>query len=279
MTTLRSLIVWLLCFVILAILGTPFLILSFFDNGGVRIYPISVLYMRCVAFLAGLKVRVLGRERVPFDATYVLMSNHRSWFDIPAVMIATWPMQIRFVAKKELADIPLFGICIKRGGHVLIDRKDRDAAVRTLRETARKFAGRFSIVVFPEGTRSPDHALLPFKRGGFHLAREINIPIVPVSVVGGERIMGRHTIDLHPGTMRVMFHAPICPSDHPNLDALVAAVRERMGAGLAEMGEFVADAPRVVGVAGASGGASGGASAGETAGSSGGASAGAAGGA
>ncbi|HEX7880967.1 MAG TPA: lysophospholipid acyltransferase family protein [Candidatus Eisenbacteria bacterium] len=253
MTTVRSLVVWILCFVVLIFLGTPFLILSLFDNGGVRIYPISVLYMRCVAFLAGLKVRALGKERVPFDATYVLMSNHRSWFDITAIMIATWPMQIRFVAKKELADIPLFGACIKRGGHVMIDRKDRDSAIRTLRETARKFAGRFSIVVFPEGTRSPNHALLPFKRGGFHLARELNIPVVPVSVVGGDQIMKRGTINLYPGTMRVMFHAPLLPSDYTSLDELQRAVRERIGAGLGEMGEFTADAPKVVAAAGVDG--------------------------
>jgi 1-acyl-sn-glycerol-3-phosphate acyltransferase len=251
MTAVRSLLVWILCFVVLILLGTPFLIVSLFDNGGVRIYPVSVLYMRCVAFLAGLKVRVLGRDRVPFDATYVLMSNHRSWFDIPAVMIATWPMQIRFVAKKELADIPLFGPCIKRGGHVLIDRKDRESAIRTLRETARKFAGKFSIVVFPEGTRSPSHALLPFKRGGFHLARELNIPVVPVSVVGGDHIMKRGTINLYPGTMQVMFHAPLSPSDYPSLDGLEKAVRERIGAGLQEMGEFTAgEATRVGGAAG-----------------------------
>ena len=258
MRTAWSLLVWVLCFLVLIVLGTPFLILSLFDNGGARVYPISVQYMRSVAALVGLKIEAGGMEKVPAGTTYIVMANHRSWWDIPAIMLGSWPMQLRFVAKKELADMPLFGLCVRQGGHVLIDRNDRDSAIRSMREGARRFAGRFSIVVFPEGTRSPDHRLLRFKRGGFHLSRELNIPIVPVSIVGGERIMRKGSINLYPGTMRVRFGAPILPGDYPDMDSLVTVVRERIGEGLAGMGEFLADGAAGAtvadpGVAGASG--------------------------
>ncbi|MDZ4806619.1 MAG: lysophospholipid acyltransferase family protein [Candidatus Eisenbacteria bacterium] len=245
-----SLIVWVLCFLVLIVLGTPFLILSLFDSGGARVYGISVQYMRSVVFLVGLKISAGGQEKVPSGTTYIVMANHRSWWDIPAVMIGCWPMQLRFVAKKELADMPLFGLCVRQGGHVLIDRNDRDSAIRTMRDSARRFAGRFSIVVFPEGTRSPDHRLLRFKRGGFHLSRELNIPIVPVSVVGGERIMRRGSINLYPGRMRVQFGAPIHPADYPDMDRLTEEVRRRIGEGLAGMGEFEPDHLPPVGGAG-----------------------------
>ena len=82
---------------------------------------------------------------------------------------------------------------------------------------------------------------LRFKRGGFHLARELNLPVVPISIVGGERIMRKGSIKLYPGLMRVMFHAPIQPADFADLDGLTKAVREKIGEGLAAMGEFVPD--------------------------------------
>ncbi len=240
MRLIWSLIIWVLCFLSLMVHGTPFLLISLFDDGGARVYGISVQYMRSVVLLVGLKIEASGQEKVPPGATYVMMANHRSWWDIPAVMIGCWPMQLRFVAKKELADLPLFGACVRQGRHVLIDRNDRDSAIRTMRETARLFAGRFSIAVFPEGTRSPDHRLLRFKRGGFHLARELNLPIVPVSIVGGERIMQKGSIKLYPGKMRVMFHAPIQPADYPDLDGLTKAVQAQVAVGLMEMGEYEA---------------------------------------
>jgi 1-acyl-sn-glycerol-3-phosphate acyltransferase len=222
----------------LVIMGPFYIVWNLFTPGGYRSYPLSVLYIKICTLWMGLRIRASGRENLPHSGTCILMPNHRSWWDIPTVQIGAYPHQVRFVAKKELGKIPLLGTCMTGGGHVLIDRGDRDSAVRTLRDAAARYKGRISLVLFPEGTRSPGHHLLRFKRGGFHLARELGLSIVPVSVAGGERIMKKGSFTILPGTMRVHYHAPIPVPKDADLNVISAAVREKIAAGLREMGEY-----------------------------------------
>lgn len=228
MTALRSILVWFLMWLSLLILGPPYIILCLFDPGGVWTYPVQVLWLRLCLFFAGVRVDLRGKEKLGRRESFVLMPNHRSYFDIPAVECSIFPHQLRFVAKKELGRIPLLGMAMRYGGHIMIERDNREKAIRALGEFAKNFNGRFSIVVFPEGTRSPNLELLRFKRGGFYLARELGARIVPISISGSQHILGRSGLSLRPGTIRIQIHDPIDPAAIPNNDELAAVVRERI---------------------------------------------------
>jgi 1-acyl-sn-glycerol-3-phosphate acyltransferase len=232
MIALRSAFQWITISVVLLIIAPPFLLLNLFDRGGIKTYWIQAAYLKFCLSVIGMRLKVLGSENVPSSGAFIVMPNHRSYWDIPAIVLGLYPRQVRFVAKKELGNIPVFGWGVRSSGHIMIDRKDRESAVRTLRNVARRFSGGFSIVIFPEGTRSPGRHLLKFKRGGFHLARELDLKIIPVSISGSQNVMSRHTFLIRSGEVTIHFHAPLDPASYPDVDQRVAAVRERIAGGL-----------------------------------------------
>ena len=136
------------------------------------------------------------------------MSNHQSNFDIFA-LLAAMPRQIHWIAKKELFDIPLFGPSMRRGGYIPLDRGDGRKALQSMDEAAATIHQGKSVVLFPEGTRTPDGNLLPFKRGGFILARKAAVPVVPVTINGSGKINPAGQIRLYSGDIRITLHPPI----------------------------------------------------------------------
>jgi 1-acyl-sn-glycerol-3-phosphate acyltransferase len=161
------------------------------------------------------------------------MANHESLFDIPALVLAI-PADFRIVAKRELLFVPIFGWALWLAGFVFIDRSDRESAIRKLERTVRTIRGGRSIVVFAEGTRSPDGRLLPFKKGGFILALQAGVPIVPVSIRGGRDILPKGSLHPRPGRIELVFGAPVPTSIYSleTKDALIARVRDRIASGL-----------------------------------------------
>ena len=173
-------------------------------------YRICQLWVRMNLGLYG--VRVSTRRLVPLDPTraYVFMSNHRSQFDILAVIVALSDFQLRWVAKVELTRVPVFGWALKHSGHVIIDRRDTAQAIASLRAARTKMAAGISVVIFPEGTRSGAHqTLLPFKKGGFMMAIETNFPIVPIAVLGSREILPRGSWQPASGEIEVVVGPPI----------------------------------------------------------------------
>lgn len=158
---------------------------------------------------ADVRVEVSGDENLRRDAPQILVANHQSMFDIWALMYAL-PISIRFVAKEELSRIPLFARACRAAGHVFIDRSDRAGAIRRMRAAGERMsADNLSLGLFPEGTRSPDGELQPFKKGTFVLAIETQAPVVPVAVDGGARILPRGRRRVVPGSLRVRLGRPI----------------------------------------------------------------------
>ncbi len=146
-------------------------------------------WSRLVLRAAGVEVRVDGLERVEPEGAQIFVSNHQSMFDIWA-LFATLPVSLRFIAKKELARIPVFAHAMRHAGHVFIDRKDRAQAAEAMRRAgARMKREGLSLGLFPEGTRSRDGRLGPFKKGTFALAIETQTRLVPVVVDGGAEIL------------------------------------------------------------------------------------------
>ena len=144
---------------------------------------------KAILWAAGVKVTVEGMERLDRGGPRIMVSNHQSWFDVFA-LCAHLPVRFRFVAKKELGRIPIYGRAWKACGHVSVDRGDRDAAIESLGQASEevKELG-LTMVMFPEGTRSPTGELQPFKKGAFVLAIQLQIPLVPIAVVGSRAIM------------------------------------------------------------------------------------------
>jgi 1-acyl-sn-glycerol-3-phosphate acyltransferase len=168
------------------------------------------LWSRISLFLAGARVTLSGAEHLP-PGPVIFMSNHQSNFDILS-LLAGMPRQIYWVAKKELFDIPVFGASMKRGGYIPLDRSDGRKALKSMDAAAAIIRSGKSVVMFPEGTRSPDMRLLPFKRGGFMLALRAGVPVVPVTINGSGRVNPAGRTFIRPGTISITLHQPVIPS-------------------------------------------------------------------
>jgi len=158
---------------------------------------------------AAMDLQILGRERVDWSHAYVMMSNHQSYFDIPALSMAT-SGKVRFIAKKELFRVPIWGPAMRAAGIISIDRQNRERAIASLRVAAETLRRGSNIWIAPEGTRSVDGKLGPLKKGGFVLALETGAPILPVAVVGTRDAWTPRTLDIRRGVKaQVIFGDPI----------------------------------------------------------------------
>ena len=160
--------------------------------------------------MTGVRIQSIRRASLDPTRSYVFMSNHASHFDVLAVVAALPEFQLRWVAKRELADIPLFGWALRNAGHIIIDRSNAEQAIATLRAAKAQMDAGISVMIFPEGTREGhDNELLPLKKGGFVLALETGAPIVPIAVRGSRAILSRDDWRIHAGDIEVVVGEPI----------------------------------------------------------------------
>ncbi len=165
-------------------------------------------WARLLLWGVGCRAHTSGRENLEPGETYVFACNHTSALDILA-LLSELPSNFRWIAKKELFEIPLFGPAMLRAGYIPIDRSDRRAAMESLNRAAERIAGGASVVIFPEGTRSPDGKLLPFKSGGLALAIRSQRPVVPVAIIGANQALRPKSTLLNPGAIRIVLGRPI----------------------------------------------------------------------
>ena len=196
-----------------------------------RLYTwIARTWGRVLLWAGGVQVEVQGAEHLRTDRPQIIASNHVSWFDVFA-LAAKVPNKFRFVAKEELGRIPVFGRAWRTAGHISVNRRDRMQAIRALEhfgDIVRQ--DNSTIVIFPEGTRSPNGQLLPFKKGAFMLALHTHVDIVPTVVVGSRAIQKKGDWRVHSGRIILRFGEPI-PTvgyDEDNRDHLIALVRSRI---------------------------------------------------
>ncbi|NTW49621.1 MAG: 1-acyl-sn-glycerol-3-phosphate acyltransferase, partial [Chlorobiales bacterium] len=162
-------------------------------------------------WLVGVKVKVIGNENYDHDGTYVVVSNHASMTDIPAILVGI-DLNLRLVAKEELGRIPIFGWGLHFGDFILIKRGQNKEALRSLFMAEEKLRDGKSVHLFADGTRSTDGSIKPFKRGAFLLAARANVPVLPVTILGSHRITGKGSFKMFPGTIRLVIDKPIDPS-------------------------------------------------------------------
>jgi 1-acyl-sn-glycerol-3-phosphate acyltransferase len=163
----------------------------------------------------GMEVHAHGTELLDPSQPYVFMANHLSHADIVALMVAL-PMNVGFLAKKELSKVPFLAQAILAGGHVLIDRQDNASAVNSMAQAAQDVANGCALVIFPEGTRASREVIQPLKRGGFHLARQARVPLVPVGIRGTRAIMGKEDLVIRPGKVEVNVGKPVFADQFEN---------------------------------------------------------------
>lgn len=205
---IRTLIIAIFTFPATICLSSLTILASLIDRNGDLAYNITKTWAKFVLAVSRIKVTVQGSYNIRSDRSYIYMSNHQSNFDIP-VALAYLPFKFRWVAKAELFKIPIFGNAMHRVGHINIDRSNRRAAFKSLKKAAKNIQEGVSVLIYPEGTRSKDGNIGPFKNGGFVLAVESRAPIVPVIIHGTWPIMSRDKIIVKPGNVIIEIKEPI----------------------------------------------------------------------
>lgn len=191
---------------------------------------LPVLWARVNALGSLSRVKVSGRENVDPGQSYVIVANHRSHFDILAVY--GWlGIDFRWVMKQELRKVPALGIACEKLGHVFVDRSNPQKARDSIEKAKDEIRNGTSIFFFPEGTRTDRRQMLPFKRGAFKLAKELDLPILPITINGSGKILPTKTLNLMPGMVDIVIHQPI---DSRDLDEqeLAQLARDRIASEL-----------------------------------------------
>lgn len=229
-------ILWGGIWVVAACIGIP--LLSIFV-GRKRAFMIGArIWTWTMLAVCGVDYRRLGWEELPEEIRagrqpVVFMSNHESHMD-PSVMISSLEVNAVFIAKQELKWVPFLGQLIWFMDFIFIDRQNRARAIESLQKAAERIRKGQNVVIFPEGTRTVDGQLREFKKGGFALAQDAGVPIVPVALRGGFKILPRGARRVDPGRYTVIFGAPIRPETYPSRELLMEEVRSRIGALLAQ---------------------------------------------
>jgi 1-acyl-sn-glycerol-3-phosphate acyltransferase len=189
------------------VLGTLSIGSSLFQSSGRFAHWCARTWSRLILATTSVHVDVSGLERLECDRAYVFVANHQSIYDIPIVFWAL-PYQIRIIAKESLGRFPFLGWHLRRTGHMLVDRRHPNRAAIFGRASKLMEEG-LSLIVFPEGTRSRDGRVAPFKGGSFYLALEAELPVVPISIVGSRHVMLKGRLATYPGRVKLIVHEPI----------------------------------------------------------------------
>lgn len=202
-----------------------------------RVHPVIRTWGKSVCWLAGTKIERLHYSDAGHDEVLLIVSNHQADFDIP--LLAGWMGRpLAFVAKKELASLPLLSQWMKLSGCIFLDREDKRKQVAQVRETIQTLQQGQSLVIFPEGTRSGSDELGPFAKGSLNIALKAGVRIQPVTVQGTWKLKPKGKNLFPGGKVRMVLHPPIDPATLPAEEQaqLHELVRERIRSGLVSSG-------------------------------------------
>jgi 1-acyl-sn-glycerol-3-phosphate acyltransferase len=187
------------------------------------LYRVGMGLAYSAARIAGARVKIVGLDQLDQSATYIFMSNHVSNID-PPILCPLIPRRTSILAKKEIWKIPILGKALDLAEIVPVERENRDAAIQSIRRAGEVMHHGINVTLFPEGTRSRDGRLLPFKKGPFHLAASTGFPIVPITILGTYEMMPKGSLIVRPGTATLVFHPPMDPKQYYSREELTQAV-------------------------------------------------------
>ena len=231
-------IVSLIVIVTILVLAIPsaviFIPLAMVTGNVGPLYKVTCLIVSAGYRVAGIHIKVDGRELVPAHRACIFMANHVSNLDAPA-LISRLPGRTSAFTKRSVFKLPIFGFCLKLGEYIPVDRTgDAASAQASVDAAARLLEKGLHITTFVEGKRSADGIMQLFKKGPFYLAKQSGAPCIPVSIYGTEKLMAKGSFGIKPGTAHIIFHAPIYPGDYATREELSEAVRAAIASGLPE---------------------------------------------
>jgi len=231
---MKKFFVFLSLFATTIILSIVALTVSLFDRKGEVVHRIGRFWATLHLKTCGIRVILNGVDNIA-RPPYIFMCNHQSELDIYG-LLSMLPLSFKWVAKRQLFYIPFLGWAMKRAGYISLDRESPREALKAINEAAQKIKDGMSIIIFPEGTRSPDGTLLPFKKGVFSLPVRAGIPIVPVGINGTRRLQPKGSfLPVEKGVIYINIGEPI-PTTSTNRSAKTdimltvrAAIERQMG--------------------------------------------------
>ncbi|HUA16978.1 MAG TPA: lysophospholipid acyltransferase family protein [Verrucomicrobiae bacterium] len=236
--TVIMLTFWSLAAPVAALIGFPWTLIT----GDIRLlYRMFNWGAFAGVWLAGVRVQIIGRDRLDPSRCYIFMSNHVSNLD-PPIQIPLIPRRTSVMVKKELFKTPILGSAMRMASLVPVDRGNRDAGIEAVTAAKAVVQQGISMTIYIEGKRSFDGKLLPFKKGPFYLAMECGVPVVPMTIVGTHDAMPKRRFAIKPGLVQVIFHPPIEPQGFGTRECLMEKVRVAIESGLPEELRTPADA-------------------------------------
>ncbi|MDX2269711.1 MAG: lysophospholipid acyltransferase family protein [Bryobacter sp.] len=206
--------------------GSVNLVVSLFETSGRRQVAIARAWARMLLRVSFVRLRIEGLEKIDPLGSYVFVSNHLSYMDTP-VILASIPVQFRFMAKKGLFSIPFLGYHLSRAGHIPVPRDNPREAIKSMANAGRIIREKqISVLIFPEGGRSSQAKLQPFKEGAFYIAINAGVPVVPVALIGSEKILPFGSGTVSPGSVTLRIGDPVPTTGLTLKDR--AALTERM---------------------------------------------------
>ncbi|MHB1693803.1 MAG: lysophospholipid acyltransferase family protein [bacterium] len=254
--TLYSVFYWFIIIFNTIFFGTAAIILSFFDSSGKKSQKIAELWAKTILYLLNIKIETSGLEHISYESSYLIVSNHQSYFDI-FILLASLNIEFKFIAKSSLFNIPFLGWSMKRLGYISIDRKNLKKTLALFNSINHKIQSSennsknnidadskntdkiksMSILIFPEGTRSSDGKLKNFKTAGLKRFIEIlNLPVLPVAISGTFDILKKGSLKIYGGkkvNIKILKPVLICESDAKITYKLIENIAENINKELA----------------------------------------------
>jgi len=193
----------------------------------------GIIWSKLNSYFTPMFVTVEGKEKIDKKQSYIIVANHQSQYDI--FLLYGWlPMDFKWVMKIQLRQVPFLGFACYKIGHIFIDRSNSEAAVESINAAKKRIINGTSIVFFPEGHRSDDGKLIPFKKGAFKFALDMGLPVLPVTIDGTRSVLPSNTTALFPGKSKMILHKPIDIQNYTeeNIEDLMEEARKRIQQGL-----------------------------------------------
>lgn len=228
---IRTLVLVIFYIIMIPLIGPVGIIWTLLSGRVDWLYGRAMWAAHSGVLLVGVKVELRGYDDFDHAGTYIYMCNHVSNLD-PPVVIPLIPRRSSVLVKKELFRVPIMATAMRMARFVAVDRSNRDAAIASIQAATEVMRGGINMAIFPEGTRSMDGHLLPFKKGPFHLAMESKVPVLPITIYGTETMLPKGALSIKKGTATVVFHPPILPEHFADREELTEAVRRAIASGL-----------------------------------------------
>jgi len=194
-------------------LGIPVMVAGLLSRTGNLAFSISKLWAYIMLAVSFVLTEIKNKNKILKETSYIIISNHQSHYDIIA-LVTTLGIQYRWIIKKEILKLPIFGYALYASRNIFIDRFNTTSAIESINKGFDRLPKGVSVMVFAEGTRSPDGQIHEFKKGGFVMAVQRKIPILPVTVNGSRRVMRKRSFTLKPGKIQIVIGDPIDTSGY-----------------------------------------------------------------